>query len=202
MFTGIIETFGDVVALRKEGTNLHLDIECKLAPELKVDQSVAHDGVCLTVVAIEGMVYTVTAIDETLNVTNLDEVAVGHRFNVERCAQVGDRLDGHVVQGHVDVTGVLRSVTPQDGSWVLRIDHPSGPGWITVPKGSIALNGISLTVVDSDSEGFSVAIIPYTWEHTNLSQLSEGDKVNLEFDVMGKYVAKLLDAQLRARGVV
>ena len=201
MFTGIIETLGEVQDVRQDGTNVHLDVRSSFTHELRVDQSVAHDGVCLTVVALNDDVYTVTAIDETLRVTSLGEVREGHQFNLERCAKVGDRLDGHVVQGHVDVTGTLVAVEPQDGSWVLRFDHPRGEGWFTVPKGSITVNGISLTVVDSALDGFSVAIIPYTWEHTNLSRLKVGDPVNLEFDVMGKYVARLVDVQLKARGV-
>ena len=201
MFTGIIEAQGELVGLRKEGTNVHLDVKAPFTSELKIDQSVAHDGVCLTVVHLDGDVYTVTAIDETLKKTHLGQVEVGHVFNLERCAKVGDRIDGHVVQGHVDTTGTLKAVEEQDGSWIVRISHPVAPEWITVPKGSIALAGISLTVVDSAPGEFSVAIIPYTWEHTNLHRTPAGAPMNLEFDVMGKYVARLLDAQLSARGV-
>ena len=189
------------MGLRKEGTNVHLDVKAPFTSELQIDQSVAHDGVCLTVVHLDGDVYTVTAIDETLKKTHLGQVEVGHVFNLERCAKVGDRIDGHVVQGHVDTTGTLMAVEEQDGSWIVRISHPVAPEWITVPKGSIALAGISLTVVDSAPGEFSVAIIPYTWEHTNLHRTSVGAPMNLEFDVMGKYVARLLDAQLSARGV-
>ena len=201
MFTGIIEAQGELVGLRKEGTNVHLDVKAPFTSELQIDQSVAHDGVCLTVVHLDGDVYTVTAIDETLKKTHLGQVEVGHVFNLERCAKVGDRIDGHVVQGHVDTTGTLKAVEEQDGSWILRIAHPEAQEWITVPKGSIALAGISLTVVDSAPGEFSVAIIPYTWEHTNLHRTPVGAPMNLEFDVMGKYVARLLDAQLSARGV-
>ena len=201
MFTGIIEAQGELVGLRKEGTNVHLDVKAPFTSELQIDQSVAHDGVCLTVVHLDGDVYTVTAIDETLKKTHLGQVEVGHVFNLERCAKVGDRIDGHVVQGHVDTTGTLKAVEEQDGSWIVRISHPVAPEWITVPKGSIALAGISLTVVDSAPGEFSVAIIPYTWEHTNLHRSPVGAPMNLEFDVMGKYVARLLDAQLSARGV-
>ena len=201
MFTGIIEAQGELVALRKEGTNVHMDIRAPFTSELQVDQSVAHDGVCLTVVAIDGDVYTVTAIEETLAKTHLGTCQVGHAFNLERCAVVGDRIDGHVVQGHVDTTGTLASVEERNGSWILSMEHPVAPEWVTVPKGSIALNGISLTVVDSAPGRFTVAIIPYTWEYTNLHQRTPGDALNLEFDVMGKYVARLLDAQLSARGV-
>ena len=201
MFTGIIEAQGELVGLRKEGTNVHLDVKAPFTSELQIDQSVAHDGVCLTVVHLDGDVYTVTAIDETLKKTHLGQVEVGHVFNLERCAKVGDRIDGHVVQGHVDTTGTLKAVEEQDGSWIVRISHPVAREWITVPKGSIALAGISLTVVDSAPGEFSVAIIPYTWEHTNLHRTPVGAPMNLEFDVMGKYVARLLDAQLSARGV-
>ena len=201
MFTGIIEAQGELVGLRKEGTNVHLDVKAPFTSELQIDQSVAHDGVCLTVVHVDGDVYTVTAIDETLKKTHLGQLEVGHVFNLERCAKVGDRIDGHVVQGHVDTTGTLKAVEEQDGSWIVRISHPVAPEWITVPKGSIALAGISLTVVDSAPGEFSVAIIPYTWEHTNLHRTPVGAPMNLEFDVMGKYVARLLDAQLSARGV-
>ena len=201
MFTGIIEAQGELVGLRKEGTNVHLDVKAPFTSELQIDQSVAHDGVCLTVVNLDGDLYTVTAIDETLKKTHLGQVEVGHVFNLERCAKVGDRIDGHVVQGHVDTTGTLKAVEEQDGSWIVRISHPVAPEWITVPKGSIALAGISLTVVDSAPGEFSVAIIPYTWEHTNLHRTPVGAPMNLEFDVMGKYVARLLDAQLSARGV-
>ena len=201
MFTGIIEAQGTLVALRHEGTNVHLDVRAPFTSSLQIDQSVAHDGVCLTVVHLNGDVYTVTAIDETLKKTHLGQVEVGHVFNLERCAKVGDRIDGHVVQGHVDTTGTLKAVEEQDGSWILRVAHPVAPEWITVPKGSIALAGISLTVVDSAPGEFSVAIIPYTWEHTNLHRTPVGAPMNLEFDVMGKYVARLLDAQLSARGV-
>ena len=201
MFTGIIEAQGELVGLRKEGTNVHLDVKAPFTSELQIDQSVAHDGVCLTVVHLDGDVYTVTAIDETLKKAHLGQVEVGHVFNLERCAKVGDRIDGHVVQGHVDTTGTLKAVEEQDGSWILRVAHPVAPEWITVPKGSIALAGISLTVVDSAPGEFSVAIIPYTWEHTNLHRTPVGAPMNLEFDVMGKYVARLLDAQLSARGV-
>ena len=200
MFTGIIEAQGTLVGKREEGTNVHLDVEAPFTEALQVDQSVAHDGVCLTVVAIDGDVYTVTAIEETLAKTHLGSCDVGHVFNLERCAVVGDRIDGHVVQGHVDTTGTLASVESREGSWVLTVEHSQGPEWITVPKGSIALAGISLTVVDSGPGHFSVAIIPYTWEHTNLHRTEVGAPMNLEFDVMGKYVARLLDAQLSARG--
>jgi riboflavin synthase len=199
MFTGIIEAQGELVGLRREGTNVHLSVRAPFVHALQVDQSVSHDGVCLTVVEITEDVYTVTAIEETLQKTTLGTLEVGHCFNLERCAVVGDRIDGHVVQGHVDVAGQLQSISPRDGSWVLTITHPVGSEWLTVPKGSIALQGVSLTVVDSSPGEFTVAIIPYTWEHTNLHRTPPGTLVNLEFDVMGKYVARLLDAHLSAR---
>lgn len=201
MFTGIIEAQGELVGLRHEGTNVHLDVRAPFTSELQIDQSVAHDGVCLTVVGINGDTYTVTAIEETLAKTHLDSCRLGHQFNLERCAAVGDRIDGHVVQGHVDTTGTLTGVEARDGSWVLSVEHPTSTEWLTVPKGSIALSGISLTVVDSAPGRFTVAIIPYTWEHTNLHLTPVGAPVNLEFDVMGKYVARILEAQLQARGV-
>ena len=200
MFTGIIESKGELVGLQKEGGNVQLQVRADFVHELQVDQSVAHDGVCLTVVGIDKDVYTVTAIEETLQKTNLGQAGVGHLFNLERCAMVGDRLDGHVVQGHVDTTGTLERIETRDGSWILTIVHPKGAGWITVPKGSVTLSGISLTVVDSAPGRFTVAIIPYTWEHTNLHATAEGSAMNLEFDVMGKYVAQLLEAHLTARG--
>ena len=201
MFTGIITDVGEVRRVEKRG-----DLRARIGTlydmqGVDIGASIACDGVCLTVVAIDGDVYTVTAIEETLAKTHLGSCDVGHVFNLERCAVVGDRIDGHVVQGHVDTTGTLASVESREGSWVLSIEHPQGPEWITVPKGSIALAGISLTVVDSGPGHFSVAIIPYTWEHTNLHRTEVGSPMNLEFDVMGKYVARLLDAQLSARGV-
>lgn len=193
MFTGIIESTGRLVARETEGTNVHLTVECPLTSELHIDQSLAHDGVCLTVVAIDGERYTVTAIDETMRKTNLVERTVGDAFNLERCTQVGARLDGHIVQGHVDTTALLERVVEHDGSWGLhfRLDNPEAG--VTVEKGSITINGVSLTVVDSTPDTFSVAIIPYTWEHTNLHALQPGkSRVNIEFDIVGKYVARLI----------
>ena len=193
MFTGIIEVTGTLVASRHEGSNVHLTVECPFTDELHIDQSLAHDGVCLTVVAIEGPQYTVTAIDETMQKTNLGEREVGDAFNLERCTKVGARLDGHIVQGHVDTTARLERIDAYDGSWGLhfRLDNPAAG--MTVEKGSITINGVSLTVVDSGVDTFSVAIIPYTWEHTNLHALKPGiSRVNIEFDIVGKYVAKLL----------
>jgi riboflavin synthase len=196
MFTGIIEKLGTLRGLDHEGTNVHLTLSCAFTSELRVDQSLAHDGVCLTVVAIDGDRYTVTAIDETLKRTNLGERQIGDRLNLERCTRVGDRLDGHIVQGHVDTTAVFERVEPQDGSWKLYFSHPVGREFVTVEKGSITVNGVSLTVVDSAPSGFSVAVIPFTWEHTNLGQIQAGQRVNIEFDVVGKYVARMLGDRL------
>ncbi len=192
MFTGIIETLGTITALSNEGTNRHFTVKSPLATELKVDQSVAHDGVCLTVVDVEGDLYTVTAVEETLNRTNLGERKTGDRINLERCTKVGDRLDGHIVQGHVDTTARVQAIEERDGSWNLRFEHSVADHHLTVQKGSITVNGVSLTVVDAAPEGFSVTIIPYTWEHTGFHALSVGDAVNLEFDVVGKYVAEMM----------
>jgi riboflavin synthase len=190
MFTGIIEQLGTVTAIKREGENSHFTIEAPFTQELKIDQSVAHNGCCLTVVAIEGSSYTVTAIQETLNKTNLDTWHVGTKVNLERCMQLNGRLDGHIVQGHVDTTATCISIEDQSGSWKYTFRYASDMP--TVEKGSITVNGTSLTVVDSQNHQFSVCIIPYTFEHTNFHTLNVGDKVNLEFDIIGKYVAKLL----------
>jgi riboflavin synthase len=194
VFTGIIEQLATVVSVEIEGSNHHFTLRAALAPELKIDQSVAHDGVCLTVVAVDAaaQTYRVTAIQETLHRTALGRWEPGGVVNLERCMLASGRFDGHIVQGHVDATGTLRSVLDRDGSWRLEIAHEAGAGRITVEKGSITLNGVSLTVVDSGADFFSVELIPYTWEHTNLSRLQPGDPVNLEFDIVGKYVARLL----------
>ncbi|MDA7742788.1 riboflavin synthase [Flavobacteriales bacterium] len=195
MFTGIIEGIGRVLRIEQEGTNVHFELEAPFTSELKIDQSVAHNGVCLTVVEKQSNSFVVTAIQETLDRTNLGGWKVGDAVNLERCTSLGGRLDGHLVQGHVDATAVLKNVVDADGSWVLHFVHEASPENITVQKGSITINGVSLTVVDSHPEGFSVAIIPYTWEHTNLGALNPGDRVNLEFDVIGKYVARILSQQ-------
>jgi riboflavin synthase len=194
MFTGIIETLGTIQEVRREGTNIHFTVESGFAQELKIDQSVAHDGVCLTVVAVDGLANThvVTAIDETLQKTNLGQWAPGRRVNLERCLAANGRFDGHIVQGHVDLTAVCESVEDQNGSWLYRFRHEAGPGRVTVEKGSICINGTSLTCFNSTDDGFSVAIIPYTYEHTTFQDLRPGHQVNLEFDIVGKYVAKLL----------
>ncbi|SNC62834.1 riboflavin synthase alpha chain [Hymenobacter gelipurpurascens] len=194
MFTGIIETLGTIQDVRREGTNIHFTVESGFAQELKIDQSVAHDGVCLTVVAVDGLANThvVTAIDETLQKTNLSQWVPGRRVNLERCLAANGRFDGHIVQGHVDLTAICESVEDQNGSWLYRFRHEAGPGRVTVEKGSICINGTSLTCFNSTDDGFSVAIIPYTYEHTTFQDLRPGDRVNLEFDIVGKYVAKLL----------
>ena len=191
MFTGIIEAVAQVTALVRDGGNLHITIECSFANELKVDQSMAHDGVCLTVVEMDDAGYTVTAIQETLERSNLGALKVGQRVNLERCLKVGGRLDGHIVQGHVDQVATVTGVAEADGSWKFAFRYDPAGGNITVEKGSIAVNGVSLTVVDSAPGAFSVAIIPHTYEHTNFGTLQPGDTVNLEFDIMGKYAAKL-----------
>ncbi|MBF8962381.1 riboflavin synthase [Pontibacter sp. FD36] len=192
MFTGIIEAMGQVQAIQEEGTNKHFTLSAPFAQELQIDQSVAHNGICLTVVNIEGDKYTVTAIDETLQKTNLNSLQVGDKVNLERCMSANGRFDGHIVQGHVDQVAVCESVEDQNGSWVFTFRYDSTLGNVTVEKGSVTVNGISLTVVNSQEDRFSVAIIPYTYEHTNLHQVKPGSTVNLEFDIIGKYVARLL----------
>lgn len=191
MFTGIIESLGTVRELRREGDNLHITVGSALTPELKIDQSVAHNGVCLTVVAIGDGFYTVTAIRETLEKTNLGNWAVGDLINLERGMRLGDRLDGHIVQGHVDQTGVCVAIEEANGSWYYTFQYDPVLSNITIEKGSITVNGVSLTVVDSEKDRFSVAIIPYTYEHTNFKLFAVGTKINLEFDVIGKYVARI-----------
>lgn len=190
MFTGIIEALGSVEAIEKSGENIHFTISSPFTNELKIDQSVAHNGVCLTVVAIDEDKYVVTAIAETLAKTNLKNWKVGNKVNLERCMQLGARLDGHIVQGHVDTTAICTKITEIDGSWEFEFSYDNSS--LTVSKGSITVNGVSLTVVQSQKNFFSVCIIPYTYEHTNFHSLAVGDEVNLEFDVIGKYVERLL----------
>lgn len=193
MFTGIIENLGEVTQLQPDNTNLHITIKSTLASELKIDQSIAHNGVCLTVVDFPTKDhYTVTAIDETLKKSNLADLKVGSLVNLERCLKVGDRLDGHMVQGHVDTTALCEEIRDDNGSWHFRFSHAEGGHFVTVEKGSVCVNGISLTVVDAHPKGFSVAIIPYTYEHTNLHQLQVGQRINVEFDILGKYIARLV----------
>jgi riboflavin synthase len=191
MFTGIIETLGGISAITREGSNVHFTIESSISNELKIDQSVAHNGVCLTVVGIENGSHTVTAIEETLQKTSLGNWGLNTKVNLERCMQMNGRLDGHIVQGHVDQTAVCIKRAELDGSWEYRFKYDPNQGNVTVEKGSICVNGISLTVVGSADDEFSVFIIPYTYEHTNLQEVEVGDLVNLEFDIIGKYVAKL-----------
>jgi riboflavin synthase len=191
MFTGIIETLGIVKDIVKEKENLHLTITSSITNELKIDQSVAHNGVCLTVVGIENDNYTVTAIKETIDKTNVGDWKINDIVNLERAMKLGDRLDGHIVQGHVDQVGFCKSVEETDGSWKFTFEYDAALNNITIEKGSITVNGVSLTVVDSKINEFSVAIIPYTFEHTNFKSFKIGTKINLEFDVIGKYVAKL-----------
>ncbi len=192
MFTGIIETLGKVTALRNEDTNLHITVKSGITTELKIDQSVAHNGVCLTVVATKGDTYTVTAIDETLQKTSLKHLVVGDFVNLERAMILGARLDGHIVQGHVDQTGVCTAVEEKNGSWFFTFEYDAAQNNHTIEKGSITIDGTSLTVVNSDKNTFSVAIIPYTYEHTRFHSYKIGTVINLEFDVIGKYVAKLM----------
>ena len=193
MFTGIIETLGKVKKLTPDGENLHIVVESSLAPELQVDQSVSHNGVCLTVVALSENTYTVTAIKETLDKTNLSKLSVGSVVNLERAMKMDARLDGHIVQGHVDQVGVCSAIKEVNGSWYFTFTYDSENGNITIEKGSITVNGVSLTVVQSEDHTFSVAIIPYTYEHTNFNQFQVGTNVNLEFDVIGKYVKRLIE---------
>ncbi|WP_299591090.1 riboflavin synthase [Mucilaginibacter sp.] len=192
MFTGIIETLGTISELRHEQGNLHITVESSIAAELKIDQSVAHNGVCLTVIALADGKHTVTAIEETLNKTSLGHLKTGDLVNLERCMQMNARLDGHIVQGHVDQTATCIDFKELDGSWEYTFEYDTEQGNVTVEKGSICVNGISLTVVNSHNNNFSVAIIPYTFEHTNLQQVKAGSVVNLEFDIIGKYVARLM----------
>jgi riboflavin synthase len=192
MFTGIIETLAKVEKIEKENSNVHFTFSSDITHELKIDQSVAHNGVCLTVVKIEGNNYTVTAIQETLNRTNLGKLSVGDKVNLERCMPANGRFDGHIVQGHVDTTAVCKTITDLKGSWEFEFEHTQSNTNITVEKGSITINGVSLTVVKSTHTTFSVHIIPYTFDHTNFGTLKIGDAVNLEFDIVGKYVSKLM----------
>tara|TARA_R110001583_G_scaffold48013_3_gene150119 strand:- start:415 stop:1014 length:600 start_codon:yes stop_codon:yes gene_type:complete len=196
MFTGIIEDMGVVSNLKQDLNNLHITIKSPLTPELKIDQSMAHNGVCLTIVDIKNDEYTVTAIQETLDKSNLGTLKISDYVNLERAMKLGDRLDGHIVQGHVDQTATCTNIEEANGSWVFTFSYDSKLNNMTIEKGSITVNGTSLTVVNSKTDSFSVAIIPYTYEHTNFCDFKEGTVVNLEFDVLGKYVAKLLDLNI------
>ena len=193
MFTGIIENIGIVKSIKHDKSNIDFTIASDLSKELRVDQSISHNGVCLTVVSLDDSTYTVTAIKETLNKTNLGKLKLGDSVNLERCLKVGDRLDGHFVQGHVDQIATCKSVINEDGSWLFTFKYDPTNNNITIEKGSITVNGVSLTVVNSKESEFSVAIIPYTFENTNFKSFSAGTLVNLEFDVFGKYVTKLFN---------
>ncbi len=191
MFTGIIESIGIVRELKKDNDNLHITVSAAITNELKIDQSVSHNGVCLTVVGINADEYTVTAIRETLDKTNLSDWNEGDSVNLERAMKLGDRLDGHIVQGHVDQTATCTAIESANGSWYYTFEYDPSHNNITIEKGSITVNGVSLTVVNSNRSSFSVAIIPYTYEHTNFKDFHIGTRVNLEFDVIGKYVSRL-----------
>lgn len=192
MFTGIIEAVGVVKELVREGSNLHITLQSEISSALKIDQSVSHNGVCLTVIDVNRDTHTVTAIDETLQKTNLHQMQNGDFINLERSLRIGDRLDGHMVQGHVDTTAQLQKINPVDGSWLLTFSMDARYGNLIVEKGSITINGISLTLVNVQSDTFSVAIIPYTWEHTNLNQQKVADIVNIEFDIVAKYIERMI----------
>ena len=196
MFTGIIESLGVITHLKKEQENLHITVKSNLSHELKIDQSVSHDGICLTVVDIQNNEYSVTAIKETIVKTNLKSLEINSEVNLERAMKLGDRLDGHIVQGHVDQTASCLSVNEASGSWVFTFKYDETLNNITIEKGSITINGVSLTVVNSKTNEFSVAIIPYTFEHTNFKNILVGTIVNLEFDIVGKYIKKLHELNL------
>lgn len=192
MFTGIVETIGEVLKVEIEGTNKTFTLRSTLAPELKIDQSLNHNGVCLTVVSLKEDTYQVTAIEETLNKTNLGSLKEGSKANLERCMPANGRFDGHIVQGHVDQTAICTRIEERDGSWLFDFQYDAALGNMTVEKGSICVNGVSLTVFNSEENSFRVAIIPYTYSFTNFHQLQEGDTVNLEFDILGKYIKRIL----------
>ena len=197
MFTGIVEEAARVVALKKEKENLHITMACSFVNELKTDQSISHNGVCLTVVSKTDKDYTVTAIQETLIKSNLGKLRVGDKVNLERSARSDGRLDGHIVQGHVDQTAVCTEVKESEGSWYYTLEYtPQSDDYMTVEKGSVCVNGVSLTVVNSKDNSFQVAIIPFTYEITNFHQIQPGTVVNLEFDIIGKYIAKIVKQQL------
>lgn len=195
MFTGIIEATGVISEATRKGTNTIFRVSAAMASELKIDQSVSHNGVCLTVIEVDADGYKVEAIEETLTRSNLGALKAGDKVNLERCMPGGGRFDGHIVQGHVDQTGVVKSIKDMNGSWLFEFQYDPSAGNLTVEKGSICVNGVSLTCFNSKDDGFTVAIIPYTYEHTNFHQLKTGDRVNLEFDIIGKYVQKLLSRQ-------
>ncbi len=192
MFSGIVESLGEVTAIEKEQGNLHLTVKSPFTNELKIDQSVAHNGVCMTIVDIKNDRYTVTAIGETLSKSNIGLLNIGDKINLERCLKVGDRLDGHIVQGHVDQTAVCKKVEETNGSWMFTFEYDASQNNVTVEKGSVCVNGVSLTVVNSQDNSFSVCIIPYTFENTNFHSFKSGSIVNIEFDILGKYISRLM----------
>jgi len=197
MFSGIVEEAAEVVSLEKEKENLHITMQCSFVNELKIDQSISHNGVCLTVVKTTDKTYTVTAIKETLDKTNLGKLVPGSKVNLERSSRLDGRLDGHMVQGHVDQVGVCTDVTEADGSWYFTFEYePTQDDYMTVEKGSVSINGVSLTVVNSKEKSFQVAIIPYTYDYTNFHQIKKGTIINIEFDILGKYIAKIVKQQL------
>lgn len=193
MFTGIIEATGIITHVQQESSNLRMRIKSSFTQELKIDQSISHNGACLTVVEIKGNEYEVIAVEETIIKTNLGKQKIGNELNLERSMKLGERLDGHIVQGHVDETATCTRIDDKDGSWLFTFEYNSSSSNITVEKGSVCVNGVSLTIVESGKNYFSVAIIPYTFEHTNFHSLKTGDVVNLEFDVIGKYIARSLE---------
>ncbi|MBT3747934.1 MAG: riboflavin synthase [Bacteroidetes bacterium] len=198
MFSGIVEEAAPVVGLEKEKENLHITMECSFVDQLQIDQSISHNGVCLTVVKIQENTYTVTAIKETLDKSNLGSLVSGDKVNLERSMRMDGRLDGHIVQGHVDQTAVCTNVEEADGSWYFTFEYEpvsDEPGYVVVEKGSVSVNGVSLTVVNAKNNGFQVAIIPFTYDVTNFHQFKPGTIVNLEFDILGKYIARILQAQ-------
>ena len=195
MFTGIIECLGELIELKKEKKNIHLIIKSNISNQLKIDQSVAHNGVCLTVVEVLNDTHKVTAIDETIMKTNFKNLSIGDKLNLERCTKIGDRLDGHLVQGHIDGTAICEKVEEMEGSWKFYFSGDKRVNQLVVEKGSICINGVSLTVVDVVKSDFSVAIIPYTYENTTFKKLKKGSIVNIEYDIVGKYVTKNLNAK-------
>ena len=200
MFTGIVESVGKVTQIQEEGSNKHITMQADFVDELKIDQSITHNGVCLTVVDIKDGEYTVTAVDETLQKSNLGNLHQEDMVNLERSVTMNQFLDGHLVQGHVDQTAICKKINFKDGSWEFTFQYDKNTPFITIEKGSISVNGISLTVVNSRDDHFSIAVIPYTYEHTNFKQMKEGDVVNLEFDVVGKYIQKLVEKQSGLKG--
>lgn len=192
MFSGIIESLGNITEIRDEGTNRHLTVESPISKDAYIDQSISHNGVCLTVIAINEDTHTITAIDETLKKSNIGQLKVGDLVNLERALTAGHRLDGHFVQGHVDTTAICTDIQSKDGSWIFHFKTDQKFDALMVEKGSICINGISLTLIDAQWDYFSIGVIPYTYEHTNLSHLKPGDSVNIEFDILGKYIHKYL----------